>query len=375
MHNQCETTEKTRIGGELPLFCDRFGPQQPWQSHWLAFSHGRAALAWLLDNKPARSAVICAYTCPSVPAFLARRGIAIERFDIAASPHDIANLAKRMKKPRIIILPSLFGAPPWLDKDALQTALDRDDMLILDAAQTAFGHADFSPPKAGAVLSCPRKTTALADGAVLSIDRELDLPDSLALLPPATFPAAMKSAARALWASGRMELEDQAPQYNLVSENNWPDTPHRMTEQSEVLLRGLDQDWHQASRRKNHDALIGRLKNHVWLWNVKKGTPFSLPIFVANREAVIDRLRRSRIFTSALWPDVECDARHHPVAIWFAKHLVSLPVDQRQTEPDMERISTVLVEVTQHPEIPVPLAIRQCVSTPDTGLFGVAPRD
>ena len=78
---EMETTEHSRLGGELPLFTDRLGERRTFAPSWLAFSHGRAALAWLIERRKPKSALICAYTCPTVPAFLRRRDVPPSLFD------------------------------------------------------------------------------------------------------------------------------------------------------------------------------------------------------------------------------------------------------------------------------------------------------
>jgi hypothetical protein len=329
-----------RLGGELSAFTDRLGSPNAWHPNWLAFSHGRAALAWLLDRYSVRSAAVCAYTCPTIPEFFRRRGIALGAFDVGATYHEIVTVAKEMSPPRLILLPALFGAPPWLDTQTLQTALDANDRILVDAAQTAFGHVDFMVPRS-AVLSCPRKCTELADGAA-------DLDE----LPVATAAAALKAAARALWATGNPDLESQAVILSRKSEEIWPNTPHRMSDSSRALLERLDREWHASVRRRNRSILMDRLRGRVPLWPVADGTPFSMPIFVSNRDLVLGYLHDHRIFATALWPDARHDPARHPVAAWLAQYLTNLPVDQRHDENDMERVAAAVLASGARPAMP-----------------------
>lgn len=344
-----------RIGGEIPAFTSRLGPRQTWRSTWLPFSHGRAALAWLIERHATRSAVICAYTCPTVPAFLKARGLAVQSFDVGASVTDILDLAKELPKPLMAILPALFGTPPWLDPKAIQGALASVALVVIDAAQTAFGHVDFMLPKGGAVLSCPRKTTELADGAVLAVSSAaLGTVVDVQHLPIATMAAATKAAARALWATAEVDLEEQAVLYHRRSENSWPNSPHRMTDQSFALLECLDRSWHSITRRRNRKALVSTLRNQLPIWAARDGTPFSLPIFVSNPETVIAELRAWRIFATTLWPDAWLEPTNHPAAAWIAKHLVSLPIDQRHDETDMHRIAEAVLASAKVPSTQPP---------------------
>jgi hypothetical protein len=342
----------SRLGGEIPAFGDRIGVPQAWQPNWLAFSHGRAALAWLLERRPARSAVYCAYTCATIEAFFRLRTLPAAAFDIGAAPAEIAALAAALPKPRLVLVPILFGAPAWFEIDALRAALDPDDIIVLDAAQTAFGHSDFAVPSGGAVLSCPRKTTSLADGAVLAVEPGFATSSDTAALPTADYAAGMKLAARGLWATQRPELERQAVECNGASETNWPERICRMSDASRAILERLDPAWHRDTRLRNRAYLAAKLQSAVPSWSVDAGTPFSLPVFLGNRRAFLSALHAARVFATPLWPDAPCNAERHPVASWFAEHLVSLPVDQRHSLADLDRVAAAALQAAEPASVP-----------------------
>jgi len=358
-----QTFAARRIGGEIPAFTSRLGPAQNWDPGWLPFSHGRAALGWLIEQRSIRSVLCCAYTCPSVPAFVSRRQLTQGAFDVGASIDRVVGLAQQLPAPRMVLLPALFGTAPWLDANAVQSALPADDVVVIDAAQSAFGHADFGVPDGGAVLSGPRKTTDLADGAVLALSQSfgktaVDIAD----LPRATLPAATKAAARALWATGDAALEGQALAYHQQSEQSWPDAPHRMTEQSRVLLEHMDRAWHTAVRQSNRDALADMLKHRIPMWTATTGTPFNLPIFAGNREHLLAELRSQRIFATALWPDARLDRRQHPCGAWMADHLIGLPVDQRHDALDMQRLAAAVAASAKAPAAPSPPSLEPFIA-------------
>jgi hypothetical protein len=324
-----------RIGGELPLNADRICDRRTWQSNWLAFSNGRAALAWLLDDKRTRSVSVCAYTCPKLVAFLRRRDLDVRLYDVGEEPPN----AHR------VIVPALFGSPPWSDKHAF---------TIIDAAQTAFGHMDFPIPEGGAVLSCPRKCTGLVDGAVLAMqtvfaERGSAYPSAVAEA------AAMKAVARALWAG--VGPEDWAVWWNEHAEARWPETPHAMTCGSRVLLERLDFQWHKYRRLQNSGvlatALGGGLAFPQWkhAHAMNDHTPFSLPIFVGNPGEVITKLKDERIYLTRLWPNTSHDPHIHKAASYMANFLVSLPVDQRHDPDDMKRLAEAVLRVAVPPPI------------------------
>jgi len=353
-------TEHSRLGGELPLFADRLGHRRAWAPNWLGFSHGRAALAWLIERRKPKTALICAYTCPTVPAFLRRAEVAPFLFDVGASVQDIVALAANLPAPRLVVLPALFGNPPWLDAKSVAEILGHAAIVVIDAAQTAFGHRDFRPPPGGATLSCPRKTTALADGAILALGRGVPV-RSVARLPAAHEAAAWKYAARALWATAKPDFELQALEFNRIGEAAWPDQPLRMTEASRALIEHIDADWHRATRRRNAKTLANALAGKMPYWAPGTATPFSLPIFVRDPKTLIAELKTQRIFATRLWPDSEHDPDRHPAAAYMASHLVSLPIDQRHEQSDMKRVAAAVLLRPDPPRRPMPLALRHMV--------------
>jgi hypothetical protein len=185
--------------------------------------------------------------------------------------------------------------------------------------------------------------------------------NDVARLPIATTAVAAKAAARALWATADVELEDQALALNRRSEESWPDAPHRMTDQSFAMLDRMDREWHKSKRRRNSDALVAALSGLIPVWAVNHGTPFSLPVFVANRDVVLGQLRERRIFATALWPDSWLEAGLHPAAAWLAQHLVSLPLDERHDENDMERVAQAVTACARPPAIDLPSSLRPFV--------------
>jgi hypothetical protein len=354
-----EATEHSRLGGELPLFADRLGERRALARNWLAFSHGRAALAWLIERRKPKSALVCAYTCATVSAFLRRAGVTPSLFDVGASAEDVVALAKQMPAPRLVLLPALFGSAPWLDAGKVAKLLGRSATIVIDAAQTAFGHRDFRPPVGGATLSCPRKTTALADGAVLALGRGLPV-RSIAGLPFAQEATAWKHAARALWATAKPDFELQALESNRFSEGAWPDDPHRMSDTSLTLFERLDTDWHRSVRRRNAKTLAHALAGKIPTWITGDATPFSLPIFVRDPDALIAELKTQRIFATRLWPDSEHAPARHPAAAFMVLHVVSLPVDQRHDVSDMKRIAAAVLHGAVPPPAPPP-ALRRMI--------------
>jgi hypothetical protein len=337
------TTAYERFGGELPAGCDAM-MQQPAapDPRTLLFSHGRAALAWFLEAYgPFGGALVCAYTCPTVPAFLRRRGLAVAQFDYGETA--LSRLAEGLSGRVLVLLPAPFGMAPWIDAETLAAELGERFAVVVDAAQSAFGHNDFAPPEGGAVLACPRKALALADGAALRLGGKLPLDRSaIEGLPLAEEAARLKQAARDLFALRDPACEAEALNLAARAENALPDHACRITEPSQDRLLRTDRHSHACRRAANAEILRTELPDLDCVLPPAPGTPFTWPFIAEARGALMSRLHSRRVFATPLWPDAAAGDDTHPHARRLSEGLVALPLDQRYSPDDMRRMAELV---------------------------------
>lgn len=334
-----------RFGGELPLGCDRLGPERPEAADVLGFSHGRAALGWLVATRgPFAAALISAYTCPSVPACLRGLGLRVACFDVGAPAGMLEAMVGRQPGRCLVLVPALLGFDPWLDAHALAGSLGDRAVVVVDAAQTAFGHRRYRPPPGGAVLSCPRKLTALADGACLRLDGAGAVEQArVAALPVALAPAAAKYGARALFARRDPGFEPAALALAAAAEAGWPATPHRMTGRAWRQLSRIDAAAHDRQRLINRARLRAALERTLPSAVGGAGVPFGHAVLVDNRARLLAALHARRVFATALWPMAEHDPTLHPAAATLARRLLVLPIDQRYREPEIDQLAALVL--------------------------------
>ncbi len=333
-----------RFGGELPLGVDPLlAEPRPLPRNVLAFSHGRAAISWVLETRgPFASAALSAYTCPSVPRHLAARGLVLGFFDHGdpAIEACIAALPART----LVLLPAPFGLAPWIDATALASSLGDEAFVLVDAAQSAFAHSELPVPPGGGVLSCPRKAMALGDGALLALECVEEREHAaVAALPEASEPRRLKQAGRALLRDAYPEREAEALDLAARAEELWPAAPHRMSEESLALLTRVDAAAHAARRRANAARLAARLGERLPVLLNGEGTPFHYPTLVDDRAALLERLRAQRVFATALWPDAWHDPTIHPRAAELTARLLALPVDQRYEPAEMDELADIVL--------------------------------
>ncbi len=336
-----------RYGGELPLGSDILLKRPaPLNNSTLLFSHGRAAIAWFLDTRgPFTTAFVCAYTCPSVPDFMKAKGLDIIFYDCGES--DFSILARRAKGKVILLLPALFGMAPWLNVRELSNNLGDRFSIIIDAAQSAFGHLDFTPPLNGAVLSCPRKALSISDGAALQISNIC--PNDYKMvqaLPVADRASTLKERAREILALQDPKREAEALAISAAAENSLPQYACRISELSKRRFLLIDKKKTNQRRIDNATILTAELSDLPLLLPNGPGVPFFWPFAIKNRHAVLDRLHRLRVFATPLWADIPllsaAGNRRYPAAHRLSSELVGLPVDQRYSDQDMYKIASLV---------------------------------
>jgi len=240
-----------------------------------------------------------------------------------------------------------IGAPPehsgeWL---AISTALFGGNAplipgyCLVDASHTAFAHTQ--RPVGVAILSSPRKNTALPDGAILRFEGGLrSMTDDL---PMALQSVAYKTTARTLWYNANNEL---ALWYNGLAEDAWPTEPCRMSPESIWKLEHMDIEWHETRRINNYQILKSELVGIPY--HKVNGVPYCYPILVSNRDDTLEVLHYDRIYATRLWWDAKFDRDRFPVAAKYADQLICLPVDQRHTDSDMQRIAATVRMVAKY---------------------------
>ena len=332
--------EVPAFGGELPLGCDPLlADPIALSASCLAFSHGRAALRWLCQWRGHFDcAVLSAYTCPTVIDLLDSLGIRMRFVDIL---HGDWEAVVRTENGRLLVLvPAFLGHDPDADLPALATAVGEHGLVLVDAAQTAFGHLSIEELDNVAVLSDPRKCTALGDGAILRMRGVSEAERAFVkTLPWAMGPVAAKISARWLMACRSPANEPDALALVAQAERGWPDTPHRMSDAGLWWLSWLDPHAHARARQRNWAALAQALGDAVEVVRLSGGVPFNLSILVDDRANLLARLRAARVFATPLWPNARQGSDHCPRAADFMRRLVGLPIDQRYTELDMHELA------------------------------------
>jgi hypothetical protein len=307
----------------------------------------RHAVAALMQMKAASDSAlwIPSYFCPEV-AECCRRWCEIREYrDLPQwSEPDWKSLQPGAND--VVVAVNYFGlrnGGPW------KTWRERTAcMLLEDHSQDPFSEWALSSTADFAFASV-RKTLPVPDGAVLWSPRNLALPqqpgdgdwNGVALKT-----AAMMYKAEYLRGGGTEALKTQFRALQLEGEDLMRKS--RISSISPAsyayVAQGAPKLWRQQ-RAANARHLAGDLRGNAEClaeqWS-EGAAPFALPILFpsqAERDACQALLQKNRIYCPVHWVCQTSD----PAATGLSKRVLSLPVDQRYTRIDMERISRVML--------------------------------
>ena len=120
----------------------------------------------------------------------------------------------------------------------------------------------------------------------------------------------------------------------------------RMSFLTEYLLKSIDYEACRLIRNKNfkilHEALSD--KNQLEIDTSFINGPLCYP-FLINKENLKKKLITKRVFTPVYWPNVFKWTTDKMFENYLAHNLVSLPIDHRYNEEDMERIINYLKQM------------------------------
>lgn len=290
-------------------------------------SSGRAAIECLLRNMPTPDCIwVPRFLCDTVLEAPARLGIPVKRYGCT---RQLAPLLPAVGANELVLLVNYFG----LTGEAVATAAaELPGRCVVDATT-----ALYTPPLPGVpTFYSPRKFCGVADGGVACA------PFPLLLLPEEEAQSAKLSlclleriesgAEAALPASEAAECALSAP-------------PRRMSTLTRRLLRSIDFE-HAAARRQAHYRTLHRALrdlNRLALPDTPKHAPMCYPL-VSGIPGLRDSLIEAGVALPLYWPEVidATDATADENSL--ARQLLPLPLDQRYSEADMQRLIRLILD-------------------------------
>lgn len=295
-------------------------------THCAYVNSGRAAFECLLRNMPRPEKILIPrFICDTMLQAPARLGIPVQRYDCT---EQLTPLLPEARERDIALLVNYFG----LTGNAVATAAQQLPGRCIVDATTAL----YCPPLPGVpTVYSPRKFAGIADGGVayapFPLTQRPDDTASSARTSLCLLEALERGTAAALESSEMAEAALDTP-------------PLRMSLLTRRLLRSIDFKQAAARRKENYALLHQELSciNHLKLPEHPEHAPMCYPL-VSGIPDLRDTLIDAGIALPLYWPEVINATDASDTANRLARRLLPLPLDQRYTKTDMERLVRLIL--------------------------------
>ena len=311
------------FGLELPDF-NNFPYQEGPQCAYV--SSGRAALACLLENMPVPACLwVPDFLCDTMLQAPVRLGIPVRRYECT---EQLAPVLPEAGEQDVVMLVDYFG----LTGEAVATAARQLPGRCIVDATTAL----YCPPLPGVpTVYSPRKFAGLADGGIAHA------PFPLNKIPQ----AGATSAATSLHLLERLENGAEAAlSASEAAEAALNAPPQRMSRLTRRLLRSIDFAKAARQRLENYATLHQALAplNRLNLPAAPSHAPMCYPL-LSGIPDLRDTLIDAGIALPLYWSEVIDHTDATQPANHLARRLLPLPLDQRYSKSDMERLISLIL--------------------------------
>jgi hypothetical protein len=292
----------------------------------LQLNSGRNCFMYLLQAVGPKHVYLPRFICDAMVEPLERAHVSYEFYDV----NDRLELSKPIEvaDDELLVYVNYFGLK---DAYSRQLAEQYGQRLVLDCSQAFY----FEAPQDTSVFYSPRKFFGLPDGGQLYTPFRLGetLPTDTALDHFEHLLIRHEQGAEAGYAAFRQDDE-------LLSGRPLM----HMSPLTGKLMDGIDYDAIRTKRLENYRRLEAALGATNKLQLDASSAPLVYPYFTDD-ENLRQRLIDEKIFAATYWPYVLQSNEPASQAHRLAAGIIPLPIDQRYTLTDMDRILKVMGEV------------------------------
>jgi hypothetical protein len=292
----------------------------------IRLNSGRNAFEYILRSRKYNQVLFPYYMCDVLLEPVKKLGLDYKFYHINESFEPVLNPGI-IKKNEAFLYINYFGICDHL----VQALPEKFPSLIIDNSQAFFS----KPVSSFDTFYSPRKFFGVPDGGYLFTDKKLQKG-----IEKGTSGERIKHLVK------RMESGAQSGfDYFLENEKAIGNQPvMKMSVLTESLLRNIDYNAVREKRTDNfkilHEYLRG--KNKIQIPVVEPKPALAYP-FLPERKGLRQHLRKHNILIPVYWPNVLKWVKSKEIEYKFADEIIALPVDQRYSLKDMNRIiNTVL---------------------------------
>jgi hypothetical protein len=312
------------IGGYFEL---ELSPRAEYHKYAIRLNTGRNAFEYILRSRRFEKIYVPYYLCEAMLEPVKRLGLKTEFYYIDNNLEPAFDYFGMRDKEGLLVV-NYFG----IKGQFIRTISGKCKNLIVDNS-----HAFFENPVAGIdAFNSPRKFFGVPDGAYLFTDNKLE--ETL---------EKDSSMYRFSHLLGRIERNAEEFYNSFIqNEHTLSDQPIRqMSEITLKLMQSIDYEKVASARKINFLFLHNHLssKNQLNIVHDDSFIPMVYP-FHCDRKSLRDHLIRNKIFVAQYWPDVPSRCKGGIVENRLSFELVSLPIDQRYTQSQMQKILDLILD-------------------------------
>ncbi|MGI6079033.1 MAG: hypothetical protein ACOYCB_12930 [Fastidiosipilaceae bacterium] len=310
------------IGGYFSL---ELSQGEEYHKNAIHLNSGRAALQYILKTKGYQKIYLPTYICDSVLTPLHAESVRYEYYPINANFEPVFD--KDIGNDEAFLYVNYFGINDQNVKDVIAHYQN----VIIDNTQ-----AFYAPPEPGVdTFYSARKFFGVADGAYLYTDIELNTPLE-----------ADVSYERMAHLLIRHDLSASAGYATFRKNDENIDTSglKTMSRLTQAILSSVDYKKCEQIRRRNYLYLHTSLQdvNQLELPDLETQTPMIYPFWAENGFHLKKKLIEEKIYVATYWPEVKLRTNAPSLEFSLVDDQIPLPIDQRYTSSDMQRIVAVI---------------------------------
>lgn len=308
------------IGGYFGLECD-LKENYPFEEYH-HLNTARNAIEIVLKVINPQKVYLPYFTCDVVLEPIDKLKIPYEFYNIGFNFEPNINVNKIGDKD-CIILSDYFGITTKLVRQFKKHGIKN---LIIDNAQALFAQ----PIDEAYNIYSPRKFVGLPDGGLVYTNNKFELPNEQD-----------QSYDRCSHLLKRIDLSAEEAYSNFqINDGLLENQPtKRMSKLTQHLLRGIDYEKIRKKRIENFNYIANAL-NSTNIFKINEiissdDVPMVYPYLIENGKEVKQQLIKNKIFIATYWPNVLNWTKNRSWEYFLTENLVSLPIDQRYNEEDM----------------------------------------
>lgn len=310
------------IGGYFEL---ELAKQNEYHKNAIRLNTGRNALEYLLITRQYKKIYLPYYTCDVLLEPIKKLNLSYEFYSIDKNFESIFDYST-IKENECFLYTNYFG----VKDNFISTLKTRCDNLIIDNAQ-----AFYSKPleDIDTFYSC-RKFFGLADGAYLYTNKVIES-------------VLERDISHSRFEHLLLRIDTNAENgynYFVSNDKSLSNLPIlTMSSLTRRILESIDYEKIAIIRRKNYEYLHHTLRNlnEIQIELDSKQVPMVYP-FYSKDLGLRKKLNKNKIYTAQYWSNVLKLVAEESIEWRFTTNIIHLPIDQRYSSIDMDKIITVI---------------------------------